>query len=439
MKILFNNKITTMVLLTNFLKLDLREQSFKKSGVIHIEQSNIVTIDFKGNLKFLIPPDFDREFLLSSWNQGLKCYFKEDKTWKQESVDSGFTFISDDNEAQEDDPVSIFIQQIPGDVASLIKPYHYRQFIMLQLMSQNPKLIDVFKHSPTLFWMVVAEAAERKWKDPEIVRVLHLKRTMIIEEIIGKSCAKAIKFIEKIVLKSGDINEFDLIKKCLLDLPLIESFLHEKSILIQVLSVAQKKGCFINTKILRNEIEPKKTSRSQLIKFRKYEEIIRDIERMAQLLNRPLPVNYFKNYTSEEALNRLHNNWITRYNGSQIYQDRVIERDQRFLEKSGVTEKEQAAPFPLCPLGDFANLIQIKDYSGLNKEGIQMKHCVGSYFQRAFSGSAYYYKLLSPERATVEIKMNLEKVTVTQFKLKGNKKPSQESYDYLYELFHNNR
>ncbi|MFT5758554.1 MAG: hypothetical protein ACI9LM_003296 [Alteromonadaceae bacterium] len=41
---------------------------------------------------------------------------------------------------------------------------------------------------------------------------------------------------------------------------------------------------------------------------------------------------------------------------------------------------------------------------------------------------------MSPERATVEVKILGEKISVTQFKLANNKKPSPESYAYLRQI-----
>ena len=155
---------------------------------------------------------------------------------------------------------------------------------------------------------------------------------------------------------------------------------------------------------------------------------------MANLMQCPLPDRYSENITSEETLDRLHENWIARFNRSAVCQQILREEQRIELEKWGISAETDTVLFPVCPLGDFKDLIQIKDNAALIKEGIEMKHCVGSYINEALQMNSYFYKLLAPERATVQLKMILSKASVVQFKLKGNKKPCKASYQYLYEL-----
>lgn len=56
-----------------------------------------------------------------------------------------------------------------------------------------------------------------------------------------------------------------------------------------------------------------------------------------------------------------------------------------------------------------------------------MHHCVGGYTHQAKSGQYYFYKILSPERGTIQISVKNNKVSIIQFKLACNKKPSEES------------
>ena len=400
-------------------------------------ESRSISIDLKGNLRFNIATTkLNHEFIITSWNRGLKYYGKEDGVWESDEIDTGFSFISNEIIEVQDESVSLFLEQVPQEISALIKPYQYRQFTMLQIMAQSPETIDIFKQSSTLFWMVVAEGADRQWSHAKIVEVLHKKRTSIVELLIGKSCKKGVKFIEKAVLYTGDINEFDLLKKCLLNTNLIETFQHETQVLIQALAVGQKRNSFLHGAILKNEIDPNKSSFSQNFKFSYFDKMVKDIERMAERLDRTLPANYFSNYTSENALNRLHDKWITRFNAAFADLEEQDAEALQLMEERLFSKEEREKPFPVCKLGDADGFIQIKNYEALIEEGSEMNHCVGSYFEQASAGSAYFYKLLSPERATVEIKIQHNKVSVTQFKLARNKKPSRVTYDRLHELLH---
>ena len=200
---------------------------------MNIEQSDAVTIDLKGNLLFSIAPDFERQFLITSWNQGLKFYLKTDEGWHQESIDTGLMLVCDENRNQTDEPISVFLKQLPSEVIRLVKPYRHRQFVMLQLMAQQSELIDLFRHSPTLFWMVVVQAESNSWSHAEIIIILQQKREKIIESLGGSPCKKSVRLINKLKLYTGKLSEFRLIKSCLLDSELIESFLHQKEVAIQ--------------------------------------------------------------------------------------------------------------------------------------------------------------------------------------------------------------
>lgn len=66
---------------------------------------------------------------------------------------------------------------------------------------------------------------------------------------------------------------------------------------------------------------------------------------------------------------------------------------------------------------------------------MEMNHCIGSYVENALQEKSYFYKLLSPERATLQVKVAADKVSVVQFKHAHNRKPSAASYQYLHEIF----
>ena len=404
-----------------------------------------VSIDLKGNLLFSIAPDYQRHFMITSWNSGMLFYIKTDEGWQQEENDTGLMLISDENIEQENEPISAYLKQLPRELIELANPYRYRQFSLLQLIAQNPPLLDVFKHSSNLFWMLVVEAESRNWTTQQLVNILQQKRDAIIEKLIYEPCKKLVRFVNKIVLYKGRQSEFYLIKKCLADIEVTDAFSHWQAIPIQALAVAMRFPYFLNTKILEGEVEKTQTVRSQELKFFKFQQIVDDIARMARAMGRDLNCRYKDNISSEMALNRLHVKWITRFNHSNEFLQFLFNRAQQGEQNQPLVDyqtisKNKLLPiepiaFPNSPLGDFEEVIQIKNNFELIAEGLDMHHCVGSYVEDAQCGKSYFYKMLSPERATLEIQVNNEKVTLLQFQLARNKKPSQESYNALHKLF----
>lgn len=56
-----------------------------------------------------------------------------------------------------------------------------------------------------------------------------------------------------------------------------------------------------------------------------------------------------------------------------------------------------------------------------------MSHCVASYTEKVLSGRSYIYRILKPERATLELKITDGHLEIGQISLHNNKAPSEET------------
>ncbi len=56
-----------------------------------------------------------------------------------------------------------------------------------------------------------------------------------------------------------------------------------------------------------------------------------------------------------------------------------------------------------------------------------MKHCVASYSDAVMFGDSFIYRVLKPERATLELKIHKNKPVIQQLCLQNNGKPSNET------------
>lgn len=118
--------------------------------------------------------------------------------------------------------------------------------------------------------------------------------------------------------------------------------------------------------------------------------------------------------TSEDDLFNLHVRWIQRLNSDE---DRV----------QGNVE------FPEPPFPDSKNIVAIKTSDELMEEGRNMNHCVGAYATDVLAGQCYIYRVLRPERATLELRAENGIWQMGQFKLKNNAKPGRASQKYVME------
>lgn len=59
-----------------------------------VDLTDTISIDLKGNLLFSIAPDYQRQFMITSWNSGMLFYIKTDEGWQQEDIDTGLMLVS---------------------------------------------------------------------------------------------------------------------------------------------------------------------------------------------------------------------------------------------------------------------------------------------------------------------------------------------------------
>jgi hypothetical protein len=151
-----------------------------------------------------------------------------------------------------------------------------------------------------------------------------------------------------------------------------------------------------------------------------------DSKRCAKSLNMECPENHLKKCQSIEALQVLHNLWADRY--SALHQEQRIE--QFFTDNGTYT-------FPTPPLPGDADIVPITTIKELLEEGAVMHNCVGSYAEKVKSGECYIYRVLRPQRATLEISDSGDMHHIRQLKLVRNSEPSAEVWEKVRFWFAN--
>ena len=410
------------------------------------DSSEMVSIDLKGNLLFTIAPDFTRQFMITSWNSGMRFFIKTLDGWEEEKIDTGLMLVCDENIGMQGEPISDFLKQLPNELIVLAKPYRYRQFVILQLIAQELKLLDIFKHSTNLFWMLVVEAENQQWTQQALIDILHKKRESIVQAIVNIKCKKRVRFIQKLILNKYIGTEFDIVKKALISDEIINGFETWKAIPLVAIRVAMRFPYFINTPMLQHEIDFNKSWLSQQLKFTNFNNKVLDIERMTTTLARTLSDKYKNNLGSSADLDRIHTKWIIRFNRSNAFVQYLLARAEEDENQQLLLDRHVAARtglpikkilFPICPLGDCETFIQLKNNFELLVEGAEMRHCIGSYVNKALDADgSYFYKVLTPERGTAHIRYRDGDCSLVEFKLSNNKQPAPSSYQALYNLIY---
>lgn len=408
--------------------------------------NNRVELGDSEELVVTLRSGYDTTFKITHWRDGLQFFTLDDDEWSLEDADAGLFLASeqDNYESEQRDAVDRFVAGIPKNVRQTVSFFNYKQFSLLRLAAQYPELEAVLLHSPNLCWLVVCFAEQANWSTSQIAQVLQLKRSRIVELLFDNNSEQLVKLVNKIELINGSEGESLLLFKILKNEQIISAFNHWKTVSIIALRIAHKRPFFINSKLLLNEVSNEKSTRHNLVRFGKFSETYNDLQRMYRALDRELDPRVWLAVKDDRQLRKLHDKCVTRYNQSErgrLEALLVLRDTPQHIRANAIANAEQSIidepldiDFPICSIGDLPDLVQIKDSIELSQEGIFMNHCVGSYASKLRNEQSYIYKLLAPERATVEVKILGDKISVIQFKLANNKKPSPESYAYLREI-----
>jgi hypothetical protein len=121
---------------------------------------------------------------------------------------------------------------------------------------------------------------------------------------------------------------------------------------------------------------------------------------------------------SISGLQKLHDRWSARLN-ARVSQQQI----QRFIDAYGTNA------FPQPPIPSTDEVVPISTYEELADEGRTMHNCVLSYADQVMEGRCYIYRVLRPERATLEIRGENGKYLPAQLRTISNGQPSNETKD----------
>ncbi|MDX2469247.1 MAG: hypothetical protein QNL04_01585, partial [SAR324 cluster bacterium] len=304
------------------------------------------------------------------------------------------------------------------------------QLALLNLICNYQHVKELFISNPNLLYLVIQGEINKGYRSQNnktceiswLVEKLGSKQSVIAEELLGLKGKSALKLIKKVLI----IEDFSFyssrqeklicsMRKALKN----KSFNHFERVT----------SCFL-IKFLGQVLETSFETNHSLAKFVKkdfdstmkelqwvdssFKDSIKMAKQVGQLNTTKTKLLGFR---SKKDLEQIHNSLVDEFNGIKLSQRRAgleilrysFDNKQKQIEFNNWNRAwsqgyEPDLPlFPNPPLPRFQGIEPIISPRGLVLEGINMKHCIGSYIEDVFFGSAYIYRLLSPERVTIEI------------------------------------
>lgn len=276
--------------------------------------------------------------------------------------------------------------QMPDDLLALLKCYKGNAFGMLILCSRHSHVYELFQNDPTMFWLVFTHAQQHDWSEVQFVATCRLKRTEQLKACFLPARKSAVKLLRKLRFKQFAKKEYDLI---------IQLFNLDFEVL--------NHRTVIDHTLIRFLVDYPRLIDSQLIQcwesddFKPLSMLVNDIERMSCRLH----------LDSDTALREISH--CTDMRQIQVMHDKLVKQLNDYLQRIAANNQfkpiDSDKPFSPPPLPGNQHIVPITDLKTLQDEGIQLQHCVAGYDYDILEGRYYVYRIMSPERATLGIKI----------------------------------
>jgi hypothetical protein len=311
-------------------------------------------------------------------------------------------------------PVYDFILAIPESIRKVLGEFFYRQLNLLQVCALSTMACDLLISNPLLLWMWVATQLKTKQSITKIVieQSLKHKQTRILSYIIGQQMKTSdMKLLKKIRVYQGSEDELNsLIQLFKSPLEIRYQLKHYQLIPIKLIDLLLKNSDWVTYKIF---IQISLSVSNLMISI--------NIDKAERLINHVMGMNdhnikpRLKQCQTIDELEKLHDRQLRMY----------------LIKKNAPPDREFPPPKIIDEQGF---IIAIHTQEQLNKESLIMQHCVSSLGEQVnHSSNVYFYKVIYPQRATIEISYNYAKANfvLVESRLKNNKTPDSKTIEYI--------
>lgn len=358
-------------------------------------------------------------FRYRSWAQGLGCERREQGRWQPEDGDFGISLLDAAALAGADSPLGRFVGDIPAPVREAVQPFYYQQTRLLQWLARSRNARELFSHSPNLYWLLMVDSGEEEWPNARVDELLSQPRRQILKALTGSGSKAMVKLLGRIRLGKADLKEYRLLCQALAQPERLLPLTTWAEIPVNLLLVATDfpqllQGRLIRPLVLTKELTPE----AMRARIRRYGRCWQDALNVALLLGLTDARIALERCEDPQALKALHDRWTDRLNR------------QRLIAVHGKVE------FPPPPVPGNTHIHPILTMEDLQEEGRLMHHCVASYVHNIIKGECYIYRIMQPQRATIEVAFQNGEPVIRQVALARNQKPDEQTRAAIHHWLH---
>ncbi len=380
---------------------------------------------------------------VAPWSLQLRRYKLTDSGWQRSDAPLSSRHWSKFLFAKTGSALWSTLQTVPADVLDLARKFGAWRHTATELLALTPLARQLADSAPNLFWMVCAA-----WESPSKARVrdpaiFQMKRLSLLKWALGSGAQSSqLEFLEKMHPGTRS-RSLLLLLRWVFNHPVQQNLLggltviHDHA-LKHVRTVDTEYWTPVLGALLSSECEP-----SQDV-LEAHSQTVRDIFRLADDLHLPRsePEQRIQACADLEGLKAVHQDLMTQHHlGCEVpcpFCNDEGETCGMICPACGGTgwlfEVATKATFPPPPVPGTESVVYLQNARALIIEGKEMHHCVGSYANAAAAGECFIYKVLAPERATVEVSVDARgRARIAQAKGPCNGELTQDTHEALKE------
>jgi hypothetical protein len=312
--------------------------------------------------------------------------------------------------------VATFLSGIPAAVQNFVRPYRFGQCVLLRSLAALAQTEDLAASNPNLLWLLAAAGYDGRVSPDAIGRLCTTKQVEVLRELTGTGTKAQVKFLRKVVVAEGTLTEARDLHAALCDASILAAVRHLAAIPIELLSLLTA-----HTALAREDVAADVAARIAAAKANK-DSVDRLCERVAALAAAT------RNPTAL-AVQRAFD--APRPPARPVRRALPIPAPPRRAPHVIASRAE----YPPPPLLGTDTIVPITSIEELAAEGRAQRNCVADYAASIFAGDRYVYRVLAPERATLEIRLGGIVPELGQLKLARNREPSRATFAAVRRWF----
>jgi hypothetical protein len=360
-----------------------------------------------GTLCFTLPAWKRTTFVIEPWVRGLAATSIKGGVQRPAHLWSMVVVSAARRRARPNTHVEAFVNQIPEIARALVRRHVFGQLLVLQLLALHSEIADLADSNVNLLWLLVLAAYEGRLPPSSFASLCRRKQVDVVAELTGRGAKAHVKFLRKVQLADGSLSEARTIQSALFEPRILESVRHLAAIPVRLLSLLTRYPCLASDAfvplIAAKLAEPGGDDPQKL--FRLHQRLT-GLGRVAATLR----VEHVR-----EAL------------AEPVVAARPELRPAAGASTSDIPGLPLEESFPSPPLPGNSDIVPITTFRALEEEAETQRNCVLGYAGSIRNREVYLYRVLRPERATVEVTCEDGEWELGQLKLARNKQPGRKT------------